>query len=103
MNAGNKKPIKYENGWKENIQSFTQTYDNEAMDASLLLMEPYGFIGADDIRYHKTVKAVKKALLHKGLMYRYNSKDDFGFYYLHILACTGTFCHRGKKRSPMLV
>lgn len=50
----------FENGWKENIQSFTQTYDNEAMDASLLLMEPYGFIGADDIRYHKTVKAVKK-------------------------------------------
>ena len=41
-------------------------------------MEPYGFIDADDIRYHKTVKAVKKSLLHKGLMYRYNTHDDFG-------------------------
>ena len=73
---------------KENIQSFTQTYDNEAMDASLLLMEPYGFIGADDIRYHKTVKAVKKALLHKGLMYRYNSKDDFGLPSSAFTICT---------------
>ena len=78
----------FENGWKENIQSFTQTYDNEAMDASLLLMEPYGFIGADDIRYHKTVKAVKKALLHKGLMYRYNSKDDFGLPSSAFTICT---------------
>ena len=78
----------FENGWKENIQSFTQTYDNDAMDASLLLMEPYGFIGADDIRYHKTVKAVKKALLHKGLMYRYNSKDDFGLPSSAFTICT---------------
>ena len=65
-------------GWNKELQSFTQTYNNQAMDSSLLLMEPYGFIEADDIRYHKTVEAVKKALFHKGLMYRYNSKDDFG-------------------------
>ena len=30
-------------------------------------MEPYGFIEADDIRYHQTVEAVRKALFHKGL------------------------------------
>lgn len=65
-------------GWKEEIQSFSQAYGNLDLDSSLLLMEPYGFIGADDIHYHKTVKAVKKALLHKGLMYRYNTHDDFG-------------------------
>lgn len=65
-------------GWKDEIDSFSQTYDNLYLDSSLLLMEPYGFIGADDIRYHKTVKAVKEALLHNGLMYRYKSKDDFG-------------------------
>lgn len=65
-------------GWKENRHSFTQTYDNEYMDSSLLLMEPYGFIDADDIRYRQTVLAVKEALLHKGLMYRYNNEDDFG-------------------------
>ena len=67
-----------QNGWNETVQSFTQCYNNTYFDSSLLLMEPYGFITADDIRYHKTVMAVKEALLHKGLMYRYNSEDDFG-------------------------
>ena len=65
-------------GWKEDLQSFSQCYENEAFDSSLLLMEPYGFIAPDDVRYHKTVKAVRQSLLHHGLMYRYNSQDDFG-------------------------
>lgn len=47
-------------GWKEKIHSFSQTYENTALDSSLLLMEPYGFIEANDIRYHQTVKAIKK-------------------------------------------
>lgn len=76
------------NGWKEELQSFSQTYDNLAFDSSLLLMEPYGFIAADDIRYHKTVDAVKKALFHKGLMYRYNSEDDFGMPTSAFTICT---------------
>lgn len=66
------------NGWKEEIQSFSQAYGNLNLDASLLLMEPYGFLDADDVRYHKTVKAIRKSLLYKGLMYRYNTPDDFG-------------------------
>lgn len=77
-----------EQGWKEEIQSFSQTYDNVALDSSLLLMEPYGFIGADDIRYSKTVEAVKKALFHQGLMYRYNSEDDFGMPSSAFTICT---------------
>ncbi len=75
-------------GWKEKIHSFSQTYENTALDSSLLLMEPYGFIEANDIRYHQTVKAIKKALLHKGLMYRYNSKDDFGLPSSAFTICT---------------
>jgi len=66
------------NGWKEDIQSFSQTYCNTDLDASLLLMEAYGFISADNKKYKKTVEAIYKALYHKGLMYRYNNKDDFG-------------------------
>lgn len=77
-----------EHGWKEEIQSFSQAYDNLALDSSLLLMEPYGFIPADDVRYHKTVKAVKKALFHKGLMYRYNNEDDFGMPSSAFTICT---------------
>lgn len=75
-------------GWKEELQSFSQCYENQALDSSLLLMEPYGFISADDVRYHKTVRAVKEALMHKGLMYRYNSKDDFGLPSSAFTICT---------------
>ena len=32
------------NGWNEQMQSFTQTYHETDLDASLLLMEEYGFI-----------------------------------------------------------
>lgn len=66
------------NGWKEEIQSFSQAYDNLNMDSSLLLMEAYGFIDAEDEKYKKTVIAVKEALFFNGLMYRYKNEDDFG-------------------------
>ena len=66
------------NGWKEDLQTFTQTYCNSELDASLLLMAEYGFIAADDLKYKKTVLAVKKALFYNGLVYRYINPDDFG-------------------------
>jgi len=67
-----------QNGWNEEMQSFTQTYNNKFMDASLLLMEEYGFINANDAKYKSTVLAVKNELFHSGLMYRYINTDDFG-------------------------
>jgi GH15 family glucan-1,4-alpha-glucosidase len=66
------------NGWKNDLQTFTQTYSNSELDASLLLMAEYGFIPADDLKYQKTVMAVKNALLYNGLVYRYINPDDFG-------------------------
>ena len=66
------------NGWKEDLQTFTQTYCNSELDASLLLMAEYGFISADDPKYRKTVLAVKEKLFYKGLVYRYLNPDDFG-------------------------
>jgi GH15 family glucan-1,4-alpha-glucosidase len=65
-------------GWKEDIQSFTQTYENNDLDSSLLLLETYGFISADDEKYRKTVEVIYKNLNYKGLMFRYNHPDDFG-------------------------
>ena len=65
-------------GWKEEIQSFSQTYENTELDSSLLLMEAYGFITPEDERYRKTVEAVYRILRYKGLMFRYNTSDDFG-------------------------
>jgi len=66
------------NGWKEDLQTFTQTYSNTELDASLLLMAEYGFISADDIKYRKTVTAIKNSLFYNGLVYRYINHDDFG-------------------------
>lgn len=68
----------FNNGWKEDIQSFSQTYCNTELDSSLLLMESYGFINSEDDKYIKTVNAIYKKLSYKGLMFRYNNADDFG-------------------------
>lgn len=75
--ANNIKEDVLKNGWNEELQSFTQTYSNTDLDASLLLMAEYGFIPASDIRFQKTVVAIKNALYYNGLVYRYLS-DDFG-------------------------
>lgn len=66
------------NAWNENKQAFTQSYGSEHMDASVLLMESYGFIDAKDPKFISTVHAVEKDLCNDGLMYRYTNKDDFG-------------------------
>ena len=76
------------NGWNEEIQSFTQAYDNTDMDSSLLLMEQYGFIDASDERFVKTVKRIKEELFHKDLMYRYKTSDDFGLPSSSFTICT---------------
>jgi len=66
------------NAWSEEKQSFTQAYGSEDLDASVLLMESYGFVQASDPRFKSTVLAVQRELEHNGLMYRYKNEDDFG-------------------------
>jgi len=65
-------------GWNEEIQAFTQSYENMNLDAANLLMEYYGFIDADDPKYISTVNLTKERLCKDGLMYRYINEDDFG-------------------------
>jgi GH15 family glucan-1,4-alpha-glucosidase len=65
-------------GWNEHLQTFTQTYSGSELDASLLLMAEYGFIPEGNMKYRKTVIAVKNSLFHNGLVYRYTNEDDFG-------------------------
>ena len=78
----------HDNGWKEEIGSFSQTYSNLELDSSLLLMEEYGFIDAMDPRFLSSVKAIKEGLMHEGLMYRYKNKDDFGLPSSAFTICT---------------
>ncbi len=75
-------------GWKDDLQTFTQTYCNSELDASLLLMADYGFIDYNDIKYQKTVLAVKNTLFYNGLVYRYINRDDFGMPSSSFTICT---------------
>jgi GH15 family glucan-1,4-alpha-glucosidase len=68
----------HKKAWSENRQAFTQAYGSEDLDASVLLMESYGFIHATDQKYVNTVLAIQQDLEQDGLMFRYRNQDDFG-------------------------
>ena len=76
------------NSWNDNVQAFTQSYDSEDLDASVLLMETYGFIDAKHPKFVKTVEAIGKDLTNDGLLYRYKNKDDFGLPMSSFTICT---------------
>ncbi len=78
----------HEKGWNEDLQSFTQAYENKDADSSLLLMYFYDFIEVDDERFVNTVQYIKKELYHEGLMYRYKAEDDFGVPTSSFTICT---------------
>jgi GH15 family glucan-1,4-alpha-glucosidase len=68
----------YRKAWNEKKKAFTQYYGSEDMDASVLLMESYGFIDSNEEKFKSTVLTIQKELEHDGLMYRYKNQDDFG-------------------------
>ena len=80
-----------ENAWNDEVQSFTQSYGTLHLDASVLLMEYYGFIEAKDSKYVKKVKAIEKELSHEGLLFRYKNDDDFGTPSSSFTVCTFWF------------
>ncbi len=77
-----------QNAWNEKIKAFTQAYGSSDLDASVLLMENYGFIDAKDPRYISTVRVIRKQLSHNGLIYRYKNSDDFGIPTSAFIMCT---------------
>ncbi|MDC6352276.1 glycoside hydrolase family 15 protein [Zeaxanthinibacter sp. PT1] len=81
----------HENAWNDNVKAFTQSYGSEFLDASVLLMESYGFIDAKDPKYISTVHAVERELSNDGLLYRYKNEDDFGLPSSSFTICTFWF------------
>jgi GH15 family glucan-1,4-alpha-glucosidase len=79
------------NAWNDDAQAFTQSYGSKDLDASVLLMEPYGFILAKDPKYVSTVKAIERDLSNDGLLYRYKNEDDFGLPSSSFTICTFWF------------
>ncbi|MCW2120118.1 glycoside hydrolase family 15 protein [Flavobacterium sp. 7A] len=77
-----------DHAWNEDVQAFTQSYGSIDLDASVLLMENYGFIDAKDPKYVATVIAIGNDLSNDGLLYRYKNKDDFGLPSSSFTICT---------------
>jgi GH15 family glucan-1,4-alpha-glucosidase len=68
-----------EKGFSKKLNSFTQSYGSETLDASLLRLLFIGFLPLDDPRMIGTVDAVGKHLMKNGLIQRYNvSKSPDG-------------------------
>ncbi|HYB15612.1 MAG TPA: glycoside hydrolase family 15 protein [Streptosporangiaceae bacterium] len=59
-------------GWNAKIGAFTQHYDTQVLDSSLLLMPLQGFIAPRDPMWISTLDAMGRELVSDSLVYRYN-------------------------------
>ncbi|MGH3412116.1 MAG: glycoside hydrolase family 15 protein [Marmoricola sp.] len=62
-----------EKGFNKERNSFTQHYETDAVDASLLVLPLIGLIEGDDPRMLGTIEAIEKDLMHHGLLLRYRT------------------------------
>ncbi|HEX4406413.1 MAG TPA: glycoside hydrolase family 15 protein [Polyangia bacterium] len=62
-------------GYDARRKNFTRSYEEQGVDASLLLLPLVGFLPIDDPRIAGTVAAVERELLHEGLVLRYLIDD----------------------------
>jgi GH15 family glucan-1,4-alpha-glucosidase len=56
--------------------SFVQSYETDALDASLLLMPLVGFLPIDDPRITGTIAAIERELMQEGLVLRYRTEQS---------------------------
>jgi GH15 family glucan-1,4-alpha-glucosidase len=61
-----------ERGWNPKVGAFTQHYDTEVLDSSLLMMPLQGFIAPRDPMWISTLDAMGRELVSDSLVYRYN-------------------------------
>ncbi len=61
-----------ERGWNPKVGAFTQHYDTEVLDSSLLMMPLEGFIAPRDPMWLSTLAAMDRELVSDSLVYRYN-------------------------------
>jgi GH15 family glucan-1,4-alpha-glucosidase len=78
----------YRKGWDPVRKAFTQSYGSSSLDASILLIEDYGFIEASDPMFVSTVLAIRDDLSENGMMFRYKNEDDFGRPHNSLIICT---------------
>jgi GH15 family glucan-1,4-alpha-glucosidase len=65
-----------EKGWSERLQAFTQSYEDERLDAANLMLPIVGFIDGQHPRMRSTLDAITARLVEDGLCYRYLDAPD---------------------------
>ena len=88
-----------ERAWNPQLNSFTAGFDDDTVDASLLLLQEIGFVSASDPRFLGTLDRVEKTLRRGDWLMRYVHADDFGapssafivcaFWYIDALVAVG--------------
>nr|NKQ99507.1 glycoside hydrolase family 15 protein [Escherichia coli] len=63
-------------GWNAGLGTFTQTYGNHELDASLLLLPLVGFLQAAEPRMASTIERIGRELNHHGFIRRTRAKGD---------------------------
>lgn len=74
--------------WDPERRAFMASWGGDSLDASLLLMNEFGFLAADDPRFADTVHAIETGLKHGDFIFRYVEQDDFGHPENAFLVCT---------------
>jgi GH15 family glucan-1,4-alpha-glucosidase len=59
-------------GWNPKVKAFTQHYDSDVLDSSLLMMPLQGFMAPRDPMWLSTLQAMGETLVSDSLVYRYN-------------------------------
>jgi GH15 family glucan-1,4-alpha-glucosidase len=62
-------------GFNSDLNTFTQTYDGNTVDASLLMMALVGFLPATDRRIQGTIGAIERTLVRDGFVARYRCDE----------------------------
>ena len=85
--------------WNRDLDSFTDVFGGDSVDASLLLLPELGFIKATDPKFKTTFKLIESELLNGSYLKRYHRPDDFGkpqtsfnictFWYINTLDALG--------------
>ncbi|MGI9424758.1 MAG: glycoside hydrolase family 15 protein [Hyphomicrobiaceae bacterium] len=64
--------------WSDKRQAFVESFEGEALDASVLLMAEVGIIDPKDPRFVATVERIEDVLANGPHVRRYEAPDDFG-------------------------
>jgi GH15 family glucan-1,4-alpha-glucosidase len=63
-------------GYNVAKKAFTQSYDSDALDASLLMMPRVGFLPPSDKRVRGTIEAIERELMQDGFVLRYRPQEE---------------------------